>query len=65
MNTEKYKSVAVKIESYDKAKPMAEERYMSMGGFIRYLIDKEYEERNGKKPFANGVHYESAAQKSD
>ena len=38
---EKYKSVAIKIDSYQKAKPMAEKMYMSMGSFIRYLIDKE------------------------
>ena len=47
---EKYKSVAVKIACYQKAKPMAEEKYMSIGSFIRYLIDKEYEvqKTNGK-----------------
>jgi hydroxyethylthiazole kinase-like sugar kinase family protein len=47
---EKYKSVAVKIDCYQKAKPMAEEKYMSIGSFIRYLIDKEYETQktNGK-----------------
>ena len=38
---EKYKSVAIKIDAYQKAKPMAEKMYMSMGSFIRYLIDKE------------------------
>ena len=38
---EKYKSVAIKIDAYKKAKPMAEKMYMSMGSFIRYLIDKE------------------------
>ena len=42
---EKYKSVAIKIEAYQKAKPMAESRYMSMGSFIRYLIDMEYEKK--------------------
>tara|TARA_R110002012_G_scaffold257730_1_gene438030 strand:- start:47 stop:226 length:180 start_codon:yes stop_codon:yes gene_type:complete len=40
---EKYKSVAIKIDAYKKAKPMAEKKYMSMGSFIRYLIDKEEE----------------------
>ena len=38
---EKYKSVAIKIDAYKKAKPMAEKMYMSMGSFIRYWIDKE------------------------
>ena len=48
---EKYKSVAIKIDAYKKAKPMAEKRYMSMGSFIRYLIDKEEEKptlKNGE-----------------
>ena len=42
---EKYKSVAIKIEAYEKAKPMAESRYMSMGSFIRYLIDMEHDKK--------------------
>ena len=42
---EKYKSVAIKIEAYQKAKPMAESRYMSMGPFIRYLIDMEHDKK--------------------
>lgn len=64
MNTEKYKSVAVRLESYNKAAPMAKERYMSMGSFIRYLIDNEYERLNGVEPVANGVHHESSIEKS-
>jgi hypothetical protein len=64
MNTEKYKSVAVRIESYKKAAPMAKERYMSMGSFIRYLIDSEYERLNGVTPKPNGVHHESTIKKS-
>ena len=54
---EKYKSVAIKIDSYKKAKPMAEEKYMSMGSFVRYLIDNEHdkqkingEDHDGAKP---------------
>ena len=42
---EKYKSVAIKIEAYQKAKPMAESRYMSMVSFIRYLIDMEHDKK--------------------
>jgi hypothetical protein len=42
---EKYKSVAIKIEAYQKAKPMAESMYMSMGSFIRYLIDREHDKK--------------------
>ncbi len=48
---EKYKSVAIKIDAYKKAKPIAEKKYMSMGSFIRYLIDKEEEKptlKNGE-----------------
>ena len=50
---EKYKSVAIKIDAYKKAKPMAEKKYMSMGSFIRYLIDKEEEEEE-KPTLKNG-----------
>ena len=41
----KFKSIAIKIDSYKRAKPMAEEKYMSIGSFIRYLIDKEYDKK--------------------
>ncbi len=37
----KYKSIAIKIDSYKKAKPLADRKYMSIGSFVRYLIDKE------------------------
>ena len=37
--------MAIKIEAYQKAKPMAESRYMSMGSFIRYLIDMEHDKK--------------------
>ena len=45
----KFKSIAIKIDAYKLAKPMADEKYMSMGAFVRYLIDKEHEQKkNGK-----------------
>ena len=45
----KFKSIAIKIDAYKIAKPMADEKYMSMGAFVRYLIDKEHERKtNGK-----------------
>ena len=47
----KYKSVAISIDTYKRAKPIAEKKYMSMGSFIRYLIDKEEEKptlKNGE-----------------
>ena len=52
---EKYKSVAIKIDAYKKAKPMAEKKYMSMGSFIRYLIDKEEEKQTLKNGEDNHV----------
>ena len=37
----KYKSVAISIDTYNRATPIAEKNYMSMASFLRYLIDKE------------------------
>ena len=37
----KYKSVAISIDTYKRATPIAEKNYMSMASFLRYLIDKE------------------------
>ena len=45
----KFKSIAIKIDSYKIAKPMADEKYMSMGAFVRYLIDKEHEQKTNDK----------------
>ena len=39
----KYKSVAISIDTYQRAKPIAKKNYMSMASFLRYLIDKEEE----------------------
>ena len=45
----KFKSIAIKIDAYIIAKPRADEKYRSMGAFVRYLIDKEHEQKtNGK-----------------
>ena len=54
---EKYKSVAIKIDAYKKAKPMAEKKYMSMGSFIRYLIDKEEDRPTLKNGEDNHVRH--------
>jgi len=52
----KFKSIAIKIDSYKLAKPMADEKYMSMGAFVRYLIDKEHEQKtNGKDQNHDGT----------
>ena len=44
-DTARYKSVAIKKDSYKKLKGMADQDYRSVAGFIEYLIDKELEER--------------------
>ena len=49
MDASKYKSVAIKVAVYNKARPMAEEDYCTMGGFIQKLIEQEEKKRNGKK----------------
>ena len=49
----KFKSIAIKIDAYKIAKPMAEEKYMSMGAFVRYLIDKEHEQKTNGKDQSN------------
>ena len=53
MDASKYKSVAIKVAVYNKARPMAEADYCTMGGFIQKLIDDEHkfrqeEKKNGK-----------------
>ena len=50
----KFKSIAIKIDAYKLAKPMADEKYMSMGSFVRYLIDKEYDTHPDKPSLTNG-----------
>jgi hypothetical protein len=49
----KFKSIAIKIDAYKLAKPMADEKYMSMGAFVRYLIDKEHEQKTNGKDQSN------------
>ena len=46
----KYKSVAISIDTYKRAKPIAKKNYMSMASFIRYLVDRE----NDKPTLKNG-----------
>ena len=50
-DVKKYKSVAISIATYQRAKPIAEKNYMSMASFIRYLVDKEQDKptlKNGE-----------------
>tara|TARA_R100001460_G_scaffold11988_7_gene27762 strand:- start:690 stop:845 length:156 start_codon:yes stop_codon:yes gene_type:complete len=41
MNTQKFKSVAVKIDTYQKLKIQAEQNNRSVGGQITELVEKE------------------------
>jgi len=43
MDTDKYKSIAVGIETWKKLNELAKENYRSVGGTITYLTEKEYE----------------------
>ena len=43
MDTDKYKSIAVGIETWRKLNELAKENYRSVGGTITYLTEKEYE----------------------
>ena len=43
MDTDKYKSIAVSIETWKKLNELAKENYRSVGGTITYLTEKEYE----------------------
>ena len=54
----KYKSVAISIDTYQKAKPIAEKNYMSMASFLRYLIDKEQNKPSLKNEGDNHVRPE-------
>ena len=54
----KYESVAISIDTYKRAKPIAEKNYMSMASFIRYLIDKEEDRPTLKNGEDNHVRHE-------
>jgi len=55
-DVKKFKSVAINIDTYLKAKPIAEKNYMSMASFIRYLIDKEEDRPTLKNGEDHGRH---------
>jgi len=48
MDPAKYKSVALKVDVYNEARPMAETDYCTMGGFLTKLIREERDRRDGK-----------------
>ena len=52
----KYKSVAISIDTYQRAKPIAKKNYMSMASFIRYLVDRENDKPTLKNGEDNGRH---------
>ena len=53
MDANKYKSVAIKVEVYNKARPMAEKDYCTMGGFISKLIEEQYNFRKSERKAKN------------
>ena len=45
MDTDKYKSIAVSVETWKKLNELAKKDYRSVGGTITYLTEKEYESK--------------------
>ena len=45
MDTDKYKSIAVGIETWRKLNELAKENFRTVGGTITYLTQKEYESK--------------------
>ena len=43
MDTDKWKSIAVPIETWKKLNTLATENFRTVGGTITYLTQKEYE----------------------
>ena len=62
MDATKYKSVAIKVAVYNKARPMADKDYCTMGGFISKLIEDEYNYRKSEKK--NGSQKQSRITKT-
>ena len=51
MDTSKYKSVATKMETYRKAKLMAENTHRSIGAYISMVVDEAWKKQ---KPALRG-----------
>ena len=45
MDTDKYKSIAVNIDTWKKLQELAKKDFRSVGGTITYLTEKEYESK--------------------
>ena len=43
MDTDKWKSIAVPIDTWKKLQQLAKENFRTVGGTITYLTEKEYE----------------------
>ena len=43
MDTDKWKSIAVPIETWKKLNELAKENFRTVGGTITYMTEKEYE----------------------
>ena len=54
MNVEKYKSVAIHKDTYDKIRVIAKEDYMTINNFIRKLVDEEHVKFRERKKERNG-----------
>ena len=54
MNVEKYKSVAIHKDTYDKIRVIAKEDYMTINNFIRKLVDDEHVKFRERKKEGNG-----------
>ena len=54
MNIEKYKSVAIHKDTYDKIRVIAKEDYMTINNFIRKLVDIEHVKFRERKKERNG-----------
>ena len=55
-DVKKFKSVAIGIDTYQRAKPIAEKNYRSMASFIRYHVDRENVKPTLKNGEDNGRH---------
>ncbi len=51
MDTSKYKSVATKLDTYNKAKLMADNTHRSIGAYISMVIDEAWKKQ---KPALKG-----------
>ena len=51
MDTDKWKSIAVPIETWKKLNKMAKKNFRTVGATITYLTEKEYESSKAETTF--------------